>query len=65
MYTQEQVGMMAVNDSSWLVSSAFDLVNEEFRYHPYYSDIIDLIHMVCNFTNRCMHSLGYYSYTRT
>ena len=41
--------MMAVNDSSWLISSAYDLLNNEFHDHPCYTDIMNLLHMVTDY----------------
>ena len=38
--------MIAVNDSFWLISSAYVLLNSEFRHHPCYIELIELFHMV-------------------
>ena len=39
--------MMAVNDSLWLISSAYILLTAKFRHHPCYVKQIELFHLVC------------------
>ena len=51
--------MIAVNDSFWLITSAYILLNAEFRHHPCYIELIELFHLVyvvcvCVFTYLCM-----------
>ena len=38
--------MVAVNDSFWLTSSGFILLNKAFRDHPCYVELIELFHLV-------------------
>lgn len=51
--------MMAVNDSSWLISLANDLLNDEFRNHPCYTDIVGLLHMVTSYINTSRNALSH------
>ena len=39
--------MIALNDSFWLISSAYVLLNVTFRQHPCYIEMIELFHLVC------------------
>ena len=45
--SQENIGMIAINDSFWLNSLAYVLLITKFRDHPCYTDLIDLFHLVC------------------
>ena len=38
--------MIALNDSFWLISSAYALLNVTFRHHPCYIEMIELFHLV-------------------
>ncbi|XP_065901609.1 farnesyl pyrophosphate synthase-like [Dysidea avara] len=49
-YKQDHIRMTAVNDSFWLISSAYVLLNSEFRHHPCYIELIELFHMIVEYT---------------
>jgi len=42
--TQEGVGLIAVNDSLWIESTLYKILQKHFRKEQYYADIVDLFH---------------------
>ena len=48
MVLQEDVGLIAVNDSFYLECTIYILLRRHFRHQPYYADLLDLFHDVSN-----------------
>ena len=46
---QDDVGLNAINDLIYLQSTTYRLLRKYFRHLPYYTDLLDLFHDVCNF----------------
>ena len=46
-HLQEDVGMVAVNDSLLIEGSMYMVLRKHFKGTPYYTDILDLFHEVC------------------
>ena len=47
---QDDVGLNAINDLIYLECTTYRLLRKYFRHLPYYTDLLDLFHDVCNFT---------------
>ena len=46
-YRVEGVGFMAVNDALLLEGAIFQMIRQHFRKEPFYVDLLDLMHEVC------------------
>ena len=49
MVCQDDVGLIAVNDSFYLESTIYAVLRKHFRRLPYYADLLDLFHEVIDF----------------
>jgi len=47
---QEDVGLIAINDSFYLECTIYTLLRKHFRHLPYYTDLLDLFLEVSNFS---------------
>ena len=46
-FRNEKVGLIAINDAFMLEAAIYWLIKKHFRSEPYYIDIVELFHEVC------------------